>query len=149
MPRSEYDHLINKFYHRFLEERFKDLEISRAEAPYLHKISRLENVKMNDLIGSLPFHKSHTTRAINNLVKDGMILKETNPEDKRAYVLSITDKGKLAAEKVKRILTEWENLIDEVISDEEREVILNINKKIYHMLLNYFDEEDTINEIDV
>ena len=146
MVRNEYDHMINKYRHRFLDERFKELEVSRAEAPYLMRISREGKIKMNTLISELPFHKSHNTRAINQLVKDGLIIKETNPEDKRAYVLSVTERGKLVGEKVKSIFNDWDDLLNTVITDEEKEVLKNLTKKIYHLLRNYYNEEDTINE---
>ena len=149
MVRSEYNHLVNKYQHRFLSERFKDLEISRAEAPYLHRISRAKNIKMNDLISDLPFHKSHTTRAINKLVEDRLITKIINPEDKRGYLLSITDKGLEVAKKVAQILVEWDELISTVITEEERQQIINVTKKVYHLLLEYYGEEDLLNEVDV
>ncbi|MBN2876247.1 MAG: MarR family transcriptional regulator, partial [Bacilli bacterium] len=112
MPKTEYDYLITKYHHRFLDEHFKELEISRAEAPYLHRISKAGKMKMNDLIAELPFHKSHTTRAINQLEKDGYIIKETNPDDKRGYLLSVTQKGIELKDKVHKIFTDWDDLID-------------------------------------
>lgn len=147
MARTEYDHMINKYRHRYLDDSFKDLEISRAEAPYLLKISKEGTMHMNTLISELPFHKSHTTRAINQLERDGLIIKEINPEDKRAYVLTITEKGRILGEKVKSVFTKWEDLINAVVTDEERQMLSNLTKKIYHLLREYYNEEDTINEI--
>ncbi|MBN2541065.1 MAG: MarR family transcriptional regulator [Bacilli bacterium] len=149
MPKTEYDYLITKYHHRFLDEHFKELEISRAEAPYLHRISKAGKMKMNDLIAELPFHKSHTTRAINQLEKDGYIIKETNPDDKRGYLLSVTQKGIELKDKVHKIFTDWDDLIDTVITDEDRMVLTNLTKKMYHLLREYYGEEDMINEIDV
>ncbi len=149
MARNEYDHMINKYRHRFLDEGFKDLEISRAEAPYLLKIYKEGKMKMNSLISELPFHKSHTTRAINQLEADGLIIKETNPEDKRAYLLSITAKGIDTGKKVEKVFSSWESMVDTVITDEERTVLKNLTKKIYHLFREYYGEEDTINETDV
>jgi len=141
--------MINKYRHRFLDERFRGFEISRAEAPYLLKIYKEEKMKMNTLISELPFHKSHTTRAINQMEKDGLIIKETNPEDKRAYVLSITEKGRELGSRIKKVFTDWDDLVNSVITDEEREVLANLTKKIYHLLRDYYNEEDTINETNV
>ncbi len=149
MAKTEYDYLINKYHHRFLDERFKELEITRAEAPYLHKISKAGKMKMNDLISELPFHKSHTTRAINQLEKDGYIIKETNPEDKRGYLLSVTSKGLELKDKVHKIFTDWDELIDTVITDEDRVVLYNLTKKMYHLLREYYGEEDIVNETNV
>ncbi len=147
MAKTEYDYMINKYYYRFLNDRFKKLDITRAEAPYLHKISKAGKMKMNDLIAELPFHKSHSTRAINRLVKDGFIIKEINPDDRRGYLLSLTEKGKAMKEKVNKIFIDWNELIDSVITDEESKVLNNLNKKKYHLLRKYYNEEDKIDEI--
>ena len=141
--------MIGKYRRRFLDERFKDLDITHAEAPYLMRISCAEQIKMNDLISELPFHKSHTTRAITKLVDDGLITKEINPDDKRAYVLSVTEKGKATGQKIKQIFRDWDNLIDQSITDEEKEVMQKVTMKIYHFLRDYYHEEDTINETHV
>lgn len=147
MRRNEYDHANNRYQRRFLEERFKNLEISRAEAPYLVKIKIAGgHMKMNDLVCEVFFHKSHTTRAINRLLEDGFIIKEKNPEDQRGYILSLTEKGLETANKVESIFVEWDKLINTVITDEEREMLKNITIRIYHLLREYYDEEDTISE---
>ncbi len=147
MARTEYDHMVNKFHHRFLSERFKDMEITRAETPYLLRIFKAGKIKMNTLISEVPFHKSHSTRAINQMVKDGLLIKEINPEDKRGYYLSITEKGRILGEKVKKIFSDWEELVGQAITEEDKRVIDNITRKIYYVLLDYYNEEDTINEI--
>ncbi len=150
MRRTEYDHAINKYHHRFLDDRFKDLMISRADAPFLHKIVKAGNqIKMNDLIEKLFFHKSHATRSINRMVDDGLIIKETNPDDLRGYVLTATEKGKQVAKQIKQIFEDWDNLVSQAITDEERKVLQNMTIKIYHLLQEYYDEEDTVSEINI
>ena len=82
MRGNEFDHANRKYHHRFLDEHFKQLPITRAEAPYLGIIIKSGNrILMNDLIGGLFYHKSHATRAINKMVEDGLIVKEKNQYD--------------------------------------------------------------------
>lgn len=150
MKRSEYDYAINKYQHRFLHDRLKDLDVSRAEAPYLRKIYKAGgHMLMNDIVGEVFFHKSHTTRAINKLVDEGFIVKEKNPDDLRAFVLSLTEKGERVAKRVGQVLEEWDELVNSVITDHEREMIQNITKKIYHLLREYYNEEGTVDETDI
>ncbi len=147
MRRNEYDRAINKYQHRFFDERFKELSISRAEAPFLRKISKLgDSVKMNDLISEMVFHKSHATRSINKMEKDGLIIKEKNPDDLRGYVLTLTELGKETAKKAEAIIDEWNSLIETIMTDEDRKVLQNLTKKIYHLLREYYNEEDIIGE---
>ena len=150
MKTSGYDHAVNKYQHRFLHERLKDLGVSRAEMPYLLRIHKAGgHMLMNDVVGEVFYHKSHTTRAITKLVNDGFILKETNPDDKRAYILSLTQKGVDVARRVVKVKDEWDQLVNSEITDQARDMISNITKKIYHLLRNYYNEEDTVDEIDI
>jgi DNA-binding MarR family transcriptional regulator len=142
---GKYDHQINKYRHRFFEEKFKNLNINFPEGPYLVKISEAKIIKMNQLNSMFQFHKSHSTRAIQQLADNGFILKEIDPEDQRGYILSITPEGSDMAMKVIQVLNEWETLITSVISEEEKVVIENIQKKIYIKVLEYF-EEDQLDE---
>ncbi|MCK4551395.1 MAG: winged helix-turn-helix transcriptional regulator [Tenericutes bacterium] len=150
MQRNEYDHAIHKYRHRFFREKSSGFELSGVEIPYLRKIYKAnESIKMNDIVGESVYHKSHATRAINRLVKDGLVIKEKNPNDLRAYVLSVTEKGKNMAIQVGKVVKEWDDLVDTVITNEEREVLRNITKKIYHLLREYYNEEDIINEANI
>lgn len=147
MRRTEYDRAIMKYQHRYFDEKFKELPITRAEAPYLGKIAKAGNsVKMNDLISEMVFHKSHATRAIKKMVQDGLIIKKKNPNDLRGYLLSLTELGIETGKKVKSIFNEWDNLIESVLTEEDREVLKNLTIKTYHLLREYYHEEDIINE---
>jgi DNA-binding MarR family transcriptional regulator len=147
MRRTEYDHAINRYHSRFIHEKLCKLDISRPEGQYLIKIYKAGGrVLMNDMVGESVFHKSHATRAINDLVENGLVLKEKNPDDKRGYFLALTEKGKENAIKVKTIIDEWDSFVNSVITDEEREMMQNITKKIYHLLINFYNEEDMIDE---
>jgi MarR family transcriptional regulator for hemolysin len=143
---SKRERYINKFHHRFLEKRFKDLNIGRAEAPYIKMINHSSPIKMNTLISNVVFHKSHTTRAINQMVKDGLITKEKDPEDMRSYIITITKKGKTVADHVQQILEEWEELINSALSQEEREQLEVMREKVYIKLKDYFEEGDNDEE---
>jgi DNA-binding MarR family transcriptional regulator len=141
-----YNHMISKYHHRFLEERFKNLVINRSEAPYLKIIYLNERIKMNDLIAKFFFHKSHTTRAIKSLVSDGYVLKTIDSDDKRSYILEITEKGKSVGEQIIKVLDEWEELMDSFLEKEEKEYIQVLQKKIYDKLKDYFQEGDADGE---
>lgn len=139
---KRYDYVINKYQHRFLEEKFKNISIARSEAPFLKVIYKNGSIKMNDLISRLFFHKSHATRSINNLVKLGYVIKSKDPEDLRGYILTITPNGEVVARKIIKTLNEWENLIDSFLEEEERDYLNNIQIKIYEKLKAFFNEEE-------
>lgn len=145
MEANQYDHAISKYRQRFLDEKYKNLKVSRGDAPFLKKLYKKGGiVSMNDLIDSMFFHKSHATRSITKLVADDFIIKEKNPNDGRAYILRITEAGKTEAKKAIAIMDEFNEMVESVIEDEERKMLEDITIRIYHKLRNYYNEEDTI-----
>jgi DNA-binding MarR family transcriptional regulator len=117
------------------------LKINRSEAPYLKIIYISKEIKMNDLIAKFFFHKSHTTRVIKSLVNDGYVDKVIDPEDKRGYILSITEKGKKVALTIIDVLDEWDQLMNSFLEQNEKEFLSEIHKKVYLKLREYFQEE--------
>jgi DNA-binding MarR family transcriptional regulator len=140
---QKHEKMINKYHHKFLEQRLRELNIGRAEAPYIKMIYHESPIKMNQLISNVVFHKSHTTRAINQMVKDGLITKEKDSEDKRSYIISITDKGIQVAKSVKQILKDWDCLINSALSEEEQKTLEIMREKVFNKLKEHFEEEDT------
>lgn len=138
---NKYEKMINKYHYRFLEERFKELNLSRAEAPYIKMIYHHSPIKMNTLISNVVFHKSHTTRAVNQMVKDELIVKEKDPQDGRSYIITITDKGSRIAKKVNQVLDDWEELLNSALSEEERKSLDIMREKVYFKLKENFEED--------
>lgn len=146
MYSGQYENLIRKYAHRFLQERMKEINVTRADAPYLYRMLKQKTIKMNELINHFSFHKSHATRAISKLVEDNLITKEVDPEDKRGYILTLTEKGEEVGGKVAKIFTDWEEMVNNVLTDEESKILENISKKIFKMLKEYFKEDNTDGE---
>lgn len=140
--KSQREKMVNKYHQRYLEDKFKDIEVGRAEAPYILMINQDSPIKMNVLISRVVFHKSHATRAINQMVKDGLVIKQTDPEDKRGYILTITQKGSAIANKVDNIVNEWEELVNKALSDEELKQLEVMRQKVYLHLKTFFEEEN-------
>ncbi|MBU1144879.1 MAG: hypothetical protein KJ971_03350 [Firmicutes bacterium] len=145
---NKYEHLINKFRHRFLDDSLKNIGINGPAGPYLIKISEAKTIKMNQIIVHSPFHKSHTTRAINELKDCELIIKVKDPEDQRSFILSITKKGELIADKVIEILRKWDELILSALNEEEKQMMQVITEKIYMKVKEHF-EEDLLDEKNV
>jgi DNA-binding MarR family transcriptional regulator len=75
------------------------------------------------------------------LVNDGYVDKVIDPEDKRGYILSITEKGKKVALTIIDVLDEWDQLMNSFLEQNEKEFLSEIHKKVYLKLREYFQEE--------
>ena len=70
-----------------------------------------------------------TSGIIKNLEKDGLVKKNSDPEDKRSCIISLTDEGRKVIENI--LPNHINNIrnIFEVLTDEEKITLKNILKK--------------------
>jgi len=137
----QYEHYINKCRHRFLDERFEKLRLKSPDGFLLVRIDKAKVLKMSQLIAELPFHKSHVTRAIFRLHRQGMVTKTADPEDLRGYILKITPLGEKTATEVIGAINDWDNLVNSALTKDEIALIEKTREKIYLFLKNYFEED--------
>lgn len=70
------------------------------------------------------------TVVIENLVKDDLVMRYKDPEDKRASLISITDKGKVIIEDIFPRHVENINEIFSTLTEEEKKNLIGILKKL-------------------
>lgn len=137
---SQYDHLIKKYYIRFMEEHLNQYGLSGQGGFYLLEIDKRKIMKMNHLVDMTPYHKSHSTRIVSRLNDMKLINKEIDPEDNRGFLLSITDLGHTVADHVREVHLDWDKLTSNALTNDEAIQLNNIMMKTYLYLKNYFDE---------
>lgn len=138
---NEYDHLLNKYRNRFFEERLGSIGLSGPPGFYLRKIAMTAPVKMNVIVDEAPFHKSHATRAIMRLSEGGFVEKDIDPDDQRCFILKVTRTGSDAAEKIDKVLYDWDELLSSALDEGERLQLVELTKKMYLRVKSYFNEE--------
>ena len=67
--------------------------ISLAEYQGIMKINTTERITCNILSEKMGLSPSRGSRIIDGLVRKGYLLRTTNPEDRRSFVLSLSSKG--------------------------------------------------------
>lgn len=88
------------------------------------------DLKICDIIEKVLGTSGNITVVIKNLEKDGLIKKYADPEDKRAVLISITEKGKEIIEGMFPKHVENINNIFSVLTDEEKETLIKIARKL-------------------
>jgi len=74
--------------------------------------------------------KTAITRAIDDLVGRGMILRQTNPEDRRQNLITLTDEGERMIDKLVQVYLKWEEKMLQDISDAEKTSFLRMIRKV-------------------
>jgi DNA-binding MarR family transcriptional regulator len=79
-------------------------DTSSTQCFILGEVYRSGPITQADLGRRLAFDKSWTSRAVEALVQEGLLIKESAPEDRRAVVISLSKSGKKRAEELDRSL---------------------------------------------
>ena len=109
-------------------ESFKDFDISPAQFDVMQIIYFRGPKMLSDISKRLGITKSTTTGIVSRLETMGYLTKEKSPEDRRVYMVNITQKGK--------------NIIEEVI-----ETRVKLIEKVYNKLGDKVRTIEILNEI--
>ena len=81
-------------------------DTSSTQCFILGEVYRSGSITQADLGRRLGIDKSWTSRAVEALVQEGLLVKESAPEDRRTVVISLSRAGKRRAEELDRTLNE-------------------------------------------
>lgn len=74
------------------------------------------------------------SRTIDRLEESGLLSRENNPECRRSYLISLTEKGKKKAEQVAEIFKRADEVICSGLSEQELESLYRMMEKIENNL---------------
>lgn len=67
--------------------------VTMAQCHALYELRGTEKISLNDLAESLRLDKSTVSRSVDNLVGSGLVVRETDPGDRRCVTLRLSDDG--------------------------------------------------------
>jgi len=118
------------------EEQIRTLcNISLAEYKAVMEIDTTERIICNVLSKKMGLSPSRGSRIIDGLVRKKYLIRMTNSEDRRSFVLSLSPKGTKIKEQIERERNNCEKRIREKLSAKELDLIeegLELVIKIFH-----------------
>ena len=115
--------------HRMEYETIKKNGLTAAQFGVLEALYSKGDLKICEIIEKILTTSGNITVVIKNLEKDGLVKRYSDPEDKRATVIALTDKGR---EVIENILPEHIMNISKIfniLTDEEKLTLKKILKK--------------------
>mgnify|MGYP001016436818 CR=1 FL=1 len=111
------------------------------------EIGRSGEVSLNELAELLALDKSTMSRTINNLVEDGLVIRELDPEDRRYVKIKLTDKGIKIFKDIEESMDRYYKSIFNSVPEEKREQVLDSLKLLIEAVnKNKCCREDCQNE---
>ena len=83
-------------------------------------------LKMNEISGALKVSNGNITGIIDRLVKEGNVLRIAIEGDRRANLVSLTNKGKKQFEEYAIAHESWINVMLKNISEQDSQVLINL-----------------------
>lgn len=125
---------LNCVWHRIIEKRMSDLGLSSIQSRmlgYLYFQSRQKKkVLQKELEEEFKIRKSSVTSVIQILEKKGLVRRISVQKDARQKELVLTEEGIAVQKMVLKRLDELENMVNEVMTPEEKELWLACVRKI-------------------
>jgi len=97
--------------------------VSLAEYKAVMEIKTAERITCNVLSKKMGLSPSRSSRIIDGLVRKKYLIRMTNSEDRRSFVLSLSSKGTKIKEQIEQERNNYERRIKEKLSIEELELI--------------------------
>ena len=116
----------------FIQESFKanNLDLTKEQMIVLKKLNDQDGLNQNELAFLTLRNKSTLTRLLTKMEAKNYIFREQSKEDKRIKNVFLTDFGKQVYFKTKPVIQEIITTMEQNISIEEKQQIINIFKKI-------------------
>lgn len=132
-----------------------DLAVSKTEMFALLFVDQRGEVIMSQIADFINAPMSTATGIIDRLVKNEYLKRERSETDRRIVLIRLTDKGKSLVEEVKDVFFRYISMVNEVLTDEEEQQLLNIFQKVIGVINNNhgndteYDEAKSIKKIEI
>lgn len=126
--------LIFKTHHaqrRKNRANMSSFNLSPGQPKVLRCISERSDCKLKDIADECDVEPATVSKMINALEEKGMLTRQVNPQNKRAYLLNITEAGREALRKWDEHCLEVEEQSLAGFSDEEKEAFRDYLSRMY------------------
>ncbi len=115
-----------------LEARTRELGVSSIEGHVLTYLRSYSPATIGELVRIFGIKQSTFTSVLDRLEEAGLVRREINREDRRSFLIHISEEGHKLAERV--------NLLLEILEDEIRERVSSRDVKGFHAVMGAVEE---------
>lgn len=113
--------VLHRIGQRYIDRGTEAFGIAGGCFPFLLCLYRQDGVTQDTISTYLNVDKATTARAIAALERLGHVVRERDPDDRRAYKVYLTETGRLLEHKLRNELKQWAGILTADFTDEEAE----------------------------
>ncbi len=131
------NHLISlkETHDYYLKQFLKETEITYSQYYMFMLLYYEPNVNQSDIAKACFMNRSGVSRAFSEFEKKGLIERKINPNNKREYITTLTDKGLKTARFLEEKELEWDAMICEELDLTHSELMDSLSKLSMKSLL--------------
>ncbi|MFQ6794639.1 MarR family winged helix-turn-helix transcriptional regulator [Thomasclavelia sp.] len=129
--------LLFKTFHaqrRKNRENMDQYNMAPGQPKVLRYIAQFPDCKLKDIANGCDLKSATVSKTLNNLEEKGLLTRKIDPQNKRAYQLTMTKEGKEALKKWEIHCQEVEKIALKGFSDAEKEQFSDYFKRMYFNL---------------
>lgn len=122
-------HNISLNQQKYMKMKCRDFDLGH-DVRYIMFIYDNPNCSQDDLVNMFGQSKGNIAKVLKKLEDKGFVKRETNPQNRRKYMLNITEKGNKLVPKYRQMSKDWEREIGITEEDDE------FKKRIIEIAIN-------------
>jgi DNA-binding MarR family transcriptional regulator len=113
-----------------LEKKLAPLGLGSGTYAYMLMLAHHDTMSQNEITKHLVIDKATTTRAIQKLLKLGYVNKVQDPDDQRAFRISLTEKGKEQIPPLRQVLQEWTDILSRNFLENDKKTAVHLLQRM-------------------
>lgn len=122
--------------------RYESLGLGSYQDSYILNVCAHPGITQEGLSRLIYIHKSNVARQLGSLEEKGFIRRETDPSDKRNMLVYPTEKAYAVLDEIKRVNAEWDRIMLEGFSEEEREEVERLSALLAERAKKIIEKEE-------
>lgn len=120
----------------YLDKEFEQYHIGSGQIHVFLTLLNNDGINQEAASKLLNLDKATVGRAVERLISEGYVTRETDPEDHRAYNLHMTKKGRDIEPEIRKSLSKLSSILLSGFDQQEKDIVLKLLKKMYQNLLS-------------
>lgn len=118
--------VLHKDFTGYCNGRLQELGLSQGFLFFILYVGKHPGCSPKELVQGLHMDSGHVTRSLARLEQDEFLCQEINPEDRRARILRLKEKGLEAFRISHELFSDWDKQVTEGMQGEDRARLLSL-----------------------
>ncbi len=127
--------------HSLVHLRMDNMELHRGQPPILHTLIKTNNISQKVLAEAMGVAPSTMTLSLNRMESAGLLRRTNDEVDQRVRRITITEKGRQVAGRMKDMMNSVEMATFEGITDDEIDMLSSIFERMLGNITHLIEQE--------